>query len=216
MSVDILGTNCDQCLWSMVECCFTSTETVRLIRTGRPGRPRRLSHSSWTLTRTALVVCPTANLPDQHTQRWTQISQKNNNNTPSLLQRLPTSYALCNTHMRFICMAIYHSRRPHAHSHIHYRPKCKFSTQTPSIHQQTCGSCTIYSTSFYIISNSLFPDHDAHSWTRASKHELKHETRPHRVKKEKKRKRVPSRFKRFWFYLCWCTHCGRLQKKRLL
>ena len=28
MSVDILGTNCDQCL-SMVQCCFTSTETVR-------------------------------------------------------------------------------------------------------------------------------------------------------------------------------------------
>ena len=44
MSVDILGTNCDQCL-SMVQCCFTS----RLIRTESPGRPPRLSHSSWTL-----------------------------------------------------------------------------------------------------------------------------------------------------------------------
>ena len=43
--VDILGTNCDQCL-SMVQCCFTSTETVRVIRTGGPGRPPRLSHSS--------------------------------------------------------------------------------------------------------------------------------------------------------------------------
>ena len=30
-----LGTNCDQCL-SMVQCCFTSTETVRLIRTESP------------------------------------------------------------------------------------------------------------------------------------------------------------------------------------
>ena len=40
--VDILGTNCDQCI-SMVQCCFTSTETVRLIRTGSPGRPPRLS-----------------------------------------------------------------------------------------------------------------------------------------------------------------------------
>ena len=48
MSVDILGTNCDQCV-SMVQCCFTSTETVRLIRTRSPGRPPRLSHSSWTL-----------------------------------------------------------------------------------------------------------------------------------------------------------------------
>ena len=49
MLVDILGTNCDQwqCL-SMVKCCFTSTETVRLVRTENPGRPPRLSHSSWT------------------------------------------------------------------------------------------------------------------------------------------------------------------------
>ena len=43
--VDILGTNCDQYL-STVQCCFTSTETVRLIRAGCPGRPPRLSHSS--------------------------------------------------------------------------------------------------------------------------------------------------------------------------
>ena len=48
MSVDILGTNCDQCR-SMVQCCFTSTETVRLIRTDSPGRLPRLSHSSWTM-----------------------------------------------------------------------------------------------------------------------------------------------------------------------
>ena len=43
--VDILGTNCDQCV-CMVQCCFTSTETMKLIRTGGPGRPPRLSHSS--------------------------------------------------------------------------------------------------------------------------------------------------------------------------
>ena len=49
MSVDILGTNCDQCR-SMVQCCFTSTETLRLIRTESPGQPPRLSHSSWSLT----------------------------------------------------------------------------------------------------------------------------------------------------------------------
>ena len=41
MSVDILGTNCDQCR-SMVQCCFTSTETVR---TERPGRTPRLTQS---------------------------------------------------------------------------------------------------------------------------------------------------------------------------
>ena len=43
--VDMLGTNCDQCV-CMVQCCFTSTETIRLVRTGSPGRPPRLSHSS--------------------------------------------------------------------------------------------------------------------------------------------------------------------------
>ena len=40
--VDILGTNCDLCV-SMLQCCFPSTETIRLIRTGSPGRPPRLS-----------------------------------------------------------------------------------------------------------------------------------------------------------------------------
>ena len=48
ISVDLLGTNCDQC-WSTVQCCFTSTETVRLIRMESPGRPLWLLHSSWTL-----------------------------------------------------------------------------------------------------------------------------------------------------------------------
>ena len=33
----------------MVQCCFTSTETIRLIRTGSPGRSPSLSRSSWTL-----------------------------------------------------------------------------------------------------------------------------------------------------------------------
>ena len=49
MSVDILGTNCDQ-YGSTVHCCFTSTETTaHYIRTESPGRLPRLSHSSWTL-----------------------------------------------------------------------------------------------------------------------------------------------------------------------
>ena len=39
MSVDRLGTNCDQCL-SMVQCCLTSTETIRLIRDGEKGGGR--------------------------------------------------------------------------------------------------------------------------------------------------------------------------------
>ena len=44
MSADILGANCDQCR-SMVQCCYTSTETVRLIKMESPGQPPRLSHS---------------------------------------------------------------------------------------------------------------------------------------------------------------------------
>ena len=48
--VDILGTNCYQCV-CMVQCCFTSTETIRLIRTGSPEQPPRLSHTSWTLAK---------------------------------------------------------------------------------------------------------------------------------------------------------------------
>ena len=48
MSVDILGTSCDQCR-STVQQIFTSTETRRLVRTDSPGRPPRLSHSSWTM-----------------------------------------------------------------------------------------------------------------------------------------------------------------------
>ena len=48
MSADILGTSWDQCI-SMVQYCFTSTETIRLVRTDSPGRPPQLSHSSWTV-----------------------------------------------------------------------------------------------------------------------------------------------------------------------
>jgi len=43
MSVDILRTSWDQCV-SMAQYCFTSTETIRLVRTESPGRPPRLSH----------------------------------------------------------------------------------------------------------------------------------------------------------------------------
>ena len=53
MSVDILGRSWDQCI-NMVQYCFTSTETIRLVRTESPGRPPRLSHSFWALTRSFL------------------------------------------------------------------------------------------------------------------------------------------------------------------
>ena len=55
MSVDILGTSCDQCR-SMVQYSFTSTETRRLVRTDSPGRPPRLSHSSWTMVPAMMVT----------------------------------------------------------------------------------------------------------------------------------------------------------------
>ena len=43
----------------------------------------------------------------------------------------------------------------------------------------------------------------------APKHARKHETHPPRIKKKRK-KRVPSRFKRLWFYFRWCKLCWRL------
>ena len=54
MSVDILGTSWDQSR-SMVQYSFTSTEARRLVRTDSPGRPPRLSHSSWTMSRSVVV-----------------------------------------------------------------------------------------------------------------------------------------------------------------
>ena len=41
--VDTLGTNCDQCV-CMVQYSFTSTETVRFLRTGSPGRGAQDGH----------------------------------------------------------------------------------------------------------------------------------------------------------------------------
>ena len=52
--VDILGTNCDQC----VKCCFTSTETIRLIRTGSPGHLS--SVSVWLQLSMSVHSSPTA------------------------------------------------------------------------------------------------------------------------------------------------------------
>ena len=49
MSADTLGTSWDQCR-SMVQYSYTSTETRRLVRTDSPGRPPRLSHSSWNMS----------------------------------------------------------------------------------------------------------------------------------------------------------------------
>ena len=50
MSSDVGWHIRDQCR-SMVQYSFTSTETRRLVRTDCPGRPPRLSHSSWTMIR---------------------------------------------------------------------------------------------------------------------------------------------------------------------
>ena len=42
----LLVTEVSMTFLRLVECCFTSTETVGLLGTGSPGRPPRLSHSS--------------------------------------------------------------------------------------------------------------------------------------------------------------------------
>ena len=51
MSIDILGSSWDQYM-SVVQYSFTSTKTMRLVRTGSPGRPPQLSHSSWNMPTT--------------------------------------------------------------------------------------------------------------------------------------------------------------------
>ena len=68
MSVDIWGTNCDQGL-STVQRCFTSTETIRLIRMGSPRWPPQLSHSSWTLYTRMYLCCSLCPLY-LHAARW--------------------------------------------------------------------------------------------------------------------------------------------------
>ena len=45
---------------SLLKCCFTSTETVGLFGTGSPGRPPRLSHSSWALMWDLVECCFTS------------------------------------------------------------------------------------------------------------------------------------------------------------
>ena len=70
MSSDVswhIRDKCDQCR-STVRLIFTSTETRRLVRTDSPGRPPRLSHSSWTLTVLSLYKHVLCSLPvyDHH------------------------------------------------------------------------------------------------------------------------------------------------------
>ena len=62
MSVDIFGTSWDQCV-NMVQYSFTSAETIRLVRTDSPGRPPRLSHSSWTMCADAFLPSGDAECP---------------------------------------------------------------------------------------------------------------------------------------------------------
>ena len=40
----------------LLKCCFTSTETVRTIRDGSPGRPPRLSLSSWAVEKKCRAI----------------------------------------------------------------------------------------------------------------------------------------------------------------
>ena len=69
MSVDILGTSWDQCR-SMVQYSFTSTETRRLVRRDSPGRPPRLSHSSWTMNSGLPTRNPSNKIMGSNLTRW--------------------------------------------------------------------------------------------------------------------------------------------------
>ena len=54
----------------LFQCCFTSTETIRLIRDGSPGRPPRLSHGSWALNaRSTSKVISGRRLGTKHSTR---------------------------------------------------------------------------------------------------------------------------------------------------
>ena len=66
MSADILGTSWDTQCRSMVQYSLTSTETRRLVRTDSPGRPPRLSHSSWTMSSTFenSCLCTSLGMPE--------------------------------------------------------------------------------------------------------------------------------------------------------
>ena len=57
--VDMFGASWDQCV-SMVQYCFTSTETIRLVETESPRRPPRLSYSSWILELVVVECCFTS------------------------------------------------------------------------------------------------------------------------------------------------------------
>ena len=87
MSVDILGTSCDQCR-SMVQYSFTSTETRRLVRTDSPGRPPRLSHNSWTIEDCVRIFFPfQASLTSNRTKRTLRGISKGGN-WRSLMKKL--------------------------------------------------------------------------------------------------------------------------------
>ena len=51
----------------MVQYSFTSTETRRLVRTDSPGRPQRLSYSSWTMTFVVAVTVGLYKFYNRHT-----------------------------------------------------------------------------------------------------------------------------------------------------
>ena len=58
MSSDVSWHIRDKLRPSMVQYSFTSTEARRFVRTDSPGRPPRLSHSSWTMVPNATVHRP--------------------------------------------------------------------------------------------------------------------------------------------------------------
>ena len=131
----------------MVECCFTSTETVALIRTKSPGRPPRLSHSSWTL----YVAWAKAFIPKIHpdiaslslpppphqpaiskAKHCTYFQKKNNNRKPCFclfvcfvhIYFLRFALSFCLSLSVFLCVCLFPS---HSHSTVSfaYLPKMR-------------------------------------------------------------------------------------------
>ena len=126
MSVDVFGTSYDQCR-SMVQYSFTSTETRRLVRTDSPGRPPRLSHSSWTMSperkpswwqrQHSQSLVTVSHLDDQHVHVFTHTAY-----SPDLKnQKLVGRRLLMDTWSVNICRFRAHEFSPHRSTRRHLR-----------------------------------------------------------------------------------------------
>ena len=133
MSVDILGTSWDQCR-SMVQYSFTSTETRRLVRTDSPGRPPRLSHSSWTMWNSNVRLGQNG-----YIRHFIRAARQSGHYPATLLLRQHThARRHTHTHTHTRTHALTHARTAHPHTHTHTHTLTHTHTDTHT-HTHTCA-----------------------------------------------------------------------------